>query len=79
MQFISEASFLSQILLKMNISISYQVKERYGPNLDKLHSGHVIGVMVDEDNSLHLFVNGVDQGALKLLIEHHETSKHFAC
>ena len=40
----------------------HQVKERYGPNLDKLHSGHVVGIMVDDDSNLHLYVNGVDQG-----------------
>ena len=44
-----------------------QVKERYGPNLDRLQSGHVIGILVDGDNCLHLYVNGVDQGK-KILI-----------
>lgn len=39
-----------------------KVKERYGPNLDRLQSGHVIGMLVDDDSCLHLYVNGVDQG-----------------
>lgn len=39
-----------------------KVKQRYGPNLDTLQCGHVVGVMVDDDNCLHLYVNGLDQG-----------------
>lgn len=38
------------------------MKQRYGPNLDTLQCGHVVGVMVDDDNCLHLYVNGLDQG-----------------
>lgn len=39
-----------------------QIKENYGPNLDELQIGHVIGIMVDEESNLRLFFNGVDQG-----------------
>ncbi|XP_041377381.1 neuralized-like protein 4 [Gigantopelta aegis] len=39
-----------------------KIKERYGPNLDNLQVGHFVGVVVDDDNCLHLYVNGVDQG-----------------
>ncbi|KAL3861342.1 hypothetical protein ACJMK2_007378 [Sinanodonta woodiana] len=39
-----------------------KIKEHYGPNLDKLHRGHMVGVLVDEENAMHLYVNGVDQG-----------------
>lgn len=42
--------------------ISLQIKEHYGPNLDKLQVGHTVGILVDEDSSLHLYVNGIDQG-----------------
>ena len=40
----------------------FQVKERYGPNLDHLQTGHIVGVYIDDDSALHLSVNGVDQG-----------------
>ena len=35
---------------------------RYGPNINSLPAGHTPGLLVDSDNCLHLFVNGVDQG-----------------
>ncbi|XP_066296523.1 neuralized-like protein 4 isoform X1 [Branchiostoma lanceolatum] len=41
---------------------SVKVREQYGPNLDSLHVGHLVGVMVDLNGCFHLFVNGVDQG-----------------
>ena len=43
----------------------FQIKGRYGPDLDSLAGGaggHVVGVMVDNESRLHLLVNGVDQG-----------------
>lgn len=43
----------------------YQIKGRYGPDLDSLAggpSGHLVGIMVDDEARLHLLVNGVDQG-----------------
>ncbi|KAB7508105.1 Neuralized-like protein 4 [Armadillidium nasatum] len=43
----------------------FQIKGRYGPNLDSLSGGsggHLIGVLVDAESRLHLYVNGVDQG-----------------
>ena len=30
--------------------------------MDKLQVGHTVGILVDEDSNLHLYVNGVDQG-----------------
>ncbi|XP_064459470.1 neuralized-like protein 4 isoform X2 [Ornithodoros turicata] len=39
-----------------------KIKGSYGPNLDNLQPRHTVGVLVDLDNNLHLFVNGVDQG-----------------
>ena len=31
-------------------------------DLDSLSAGHLVGVLVDAESRLHLFVNGVDQG-----------------
>ena len=42
--------------------ISYQIKEHYGPNLDKLQVDQTVGILVDDDHCLHLYVNGIDQG-----------------
>ncbi|XP_076364931.1 neuralized-like protein 4 isoform X2 [Tachypleus tridentatus] len=39
-----------------------KVKSKYGPNLNSLHFCHFVGVMVDSENRLHLYVNGIDQG-----------------
>ncbi|XP_054716329.1 neuralized-like protein 4 [Uloborus diversus] len=39
-----------------------QVKTKYGPNLDALRNGHLVGVKVHQDRSLHLYINGIDQG-----------------
>lgn len=39
-----------------------QVKQCYGPNLDTLQCGHIVGILIDDDNCLHLYVNGLDQG-----------------
>ncbi|KAK8759132.1 hypothetical protein V5799_003230 [Amblyomma americanum] len=39
-----------------------KVKLGYGPNLDHLQQGHTVGVMVDLEGGLHLYVNGMDQG-----------------
>ena len=44
------------------VCYNYQIKEGYGVNLDTLQSGHAVGVLVDDDNTLHLYVNGMDQG-----------------
>jgi neuralized-like protein 4 len=38
------------------------VKGGYGLNLDSLQSGHLVGILVDSESRLHLYVNGVDQG-----------------
>ncbi|KAG1679563.1 Neuralized-like protein 4 [Nymphon striatum] len=39
-----------------------KIKGRYGPNLNSLQVGHRVGIMVDVNNTLHLYVNGIDQG-----------------
>ncbi|XP_067005004.1 neuralized-like protein 4 [Anabrus simplex] len=39
-----------------------KVKGRYGPNLDSLQTCHLVGILIDSKNQLHLYVNGVDQG-----------------
>ncbi|XP_063229643.1 neuralized-like protein 4 [Bacillus rossius redtenbacheri] len=39
-----------------------KVRNGYGPNLDHLQVSHIVGVLVDGESQLHLFVNGVDQG-----------------
>lgn len=41
---------------------SFQVKSKYGPNLETLKNKHKIGIQLDQGRNLHLFVNGVDQG-----------------
>ena len=38
------------------------MKEQYGPNLDRVQIGQTVGVLVDDDGSLHLYHNGADQG-----------------
>lgn len=38
------------------------MKCKYGPNLDALGIGHTIGVMIDCENQLRLYVDDVDQG-----------------
>ena len=39
-----------------------KVRGSYGPNLESLQVGHSVGVLVDAQRRLHLYVNGVDQG-----------------
>ena len=39
-----------------------RVRSRYGPNISSLLAGHTLGLLVDADSQLHLYVNGVDQG-----------------
>ncbi|XP_059386856.1 neuralized-like protein 4 [Carassius carassius] len=41
---------------------SLKICENYGPNLDTCPEGTVLGLLVDSSGSLHLFVNGMDQG-----------------
>ncbi|MPC93956.1 Neuralized-like protein 4 [Portunus trituberculatus] len=48
--------------LNFLVWISSKIKGRYGPDLDSLAGGHVVGVRVDHEARLHLLVNGVDQG-----------------
>ena len=38
------------------------MKHCYGPNLNSLQSCHLVGVLVDSESRLHLYVNGIDQG-----------------
>ncbi|XP_077998138.1 neuralized-like protein 4 [Glandiceps talaboti] len=39
-----------------------KVEEHIGPNLDSLQVGHRVGIKMDDDNCLHMFINGIDQG-----------------
>lgn len=34
----------------------------YGPNLDHLGMGQTVGILIDNQNQLHLYANGIDQG-----------------
>ncbi|XP_069042671.1 neuralized-like protein 4 isoform X2 [Lepisosteus oculatus] len=42
---------------------SLKICENYGPNLDTCPEGTALGLLVDASNCLHLYVNGMDQGA----------------
>lgn len=39
-----------------------RVKTRYGAGLENLQCNSTVGLLIDEDSRLHLFINGVDQG-----------------
>uniref|UniRef100_A0A4W5JQU5 Neuralized-like protein 4 n=1 Tax=Hucho hucho TaxID=62062 RepID=A0A4W5JQU5_9TELE len=41
---------------------SLKICENYGPNLDTCPEGTVLGLLVDVNSCLHLYVNGMDQG-----------------
>ncbi|XP_039602936.1 neuralized-like protein 4 isoform X2 [Polypterus senegalus] len=41
---------------------SLKICENYGPNLDTCPEGTLLGILVDGNNCLHLYVNGIDQG-----------------
>ncbi|XP_037832302.1 neuralized-like protein 4 isoform X4 [Kryptolebias marmoratus] len=41
---------------------SLKICENYGPNLDTCPEGTVLGLLVDTNSCLHLYVNGMDQG-----------------
>ena len=41
------------------------ILEDYGEDLDDLKQGDTVGVMWTDNNALHFFVNGKDQGAAK--------------
>uniref|UniRef100_A0A3P9PBM7 Neuralized-like protein 4 n=1 Tax=Poecilia reticulata TaxID=8081 RepID=A0A3P9PBM7_POERE len=41
---------------------SLKICENYGPNLDTCPEGTVLGLLVDTNNCLHLYVNSMDQG-----------------
>ena len=38
------------------------MKTTYGSNLENLQCGSTIGLLIDEDSRLHLYINGLDQG-----------------
>lgn len=44
------------------IDLMFQICENYGPNLDTCPEGTVLGLLVDTNSCLHLYVNGMDQG-----------------
>ena len=63
--------FLSQLHLKRDswtvsgdgvYQAGVKIRSRYGPNINSLLAGHSVGVLVDSENKLHLYVNNVDQG-----------------
>ncbi|XP_074654148.1 neuralized-like protein 4 [Tubulanus polymorphus] len=39
-----------------------KMKTLYGQNLDSVGVGSVVGILIDDDSCLHLYVNDVDQG-----------------
>ncbi|XP_076236666.1 neuralized E3 ubiquitin protein ligase 4 isoform X2 [Calliopsis andreniformis] len=39
-----------------------RVKTKYGAALEGLQANSIVGLFIDEDNRLHLIINGVDQG-----------------
>ncbi|XP_043280017.1 neuralized-like protein 4 isoform X2 [Venturia canescens] len=39
-----------------------KIKTRYGANLENLQAGCTVGLLIDEESRLHLYINGVDQG-----------------
>uniref|UniRef100_A0A3Q2NPP4 Neuralized-like protein 4 n=1 Tax=Fundulus heteroclitus TaxID=8078 RepID=A0A3Q2NPP4_FUNHE len=41
---------------------SLKICENYGPNLDTCPEGTALGLLVDTNSCLHLYVNGMDQG-----------------
>lgn len=41
---------------------SMRVKTKYGAGLENLQCNSIVGLLIDEDNRLHLFINGIDQG-----------------
>uniref|UniRef100_A0A8C9W3L4 Neuralized-like protein 4 n=1 Tax=Scleropages formosus TaxID=113540 RepID=A0A8C9W3L4_SCLFO len=41
---------------------SLKICENYGPNLDTCPEGTILGLLVDANGCLHLYVNGIDQG-----------------
>lgn len=38
------------------------MKARYGPNLESLTVSQKVGIMVDSNNQLKMYVDGVEQG-----------------
>jgi neuralized-like protein 4 len=46
----------------LSILVAVQVKGCYGVNLDSLQACHLVGILVDSESRLHLYVDGVDQG-----------------
>ena len=60
-----QAAIIKRVVVGTHLFYStkcLQIKENYGPNLDNLQVGQTVGVLVDEDHNLHLYVDGVDQG-----------------
>lgn len=45
-----------------SIKFWLQIKTKYGPNLDTIGVGRLVGVLVDQLSQLHLYVDGADQG-----------------
>ncbi|VDI67176.1 neuralized-like protein 4, partial [Mytilus galloprovincialis] len=43
-------------------SCGVKVKGKYGPNLDQLKIGQTVGLLIDNDFCLHLYIDNMDQG-----------------
>lgn len=39
-----------------------QVRSSYGASLESLHAGSTVGLLLDDDCRLHLYIDGLDQG-----------------
>lgn len=42
--------------------LSFQICEKFGPNLDTCPEGTILGLRLDSSGGLHLHINGMDQG-----------------
>ena len=42
----------------------------FGPDLDTLQSGSTLGLLIDDDGALHLYVNDVDHGVAASNLPH---------
>ena len=59
--FLRVLKFLGTPIIKSEIP-SRQIKTRYGANLENLKAGCTVGLLIDEESRLHLYINGIDQG-----------------
>lgn len=50
------------LIFGKTIGLSFQICEKFGPNLDTCPEGTILGLRLDSSGGLHLHVNGMDQG-----------------